>query len=570
MDKKNLENMNSNEEYKKIPLVLVWGKGLTARETASQLQELGYEVIPVNPEDGIQVLGIEGFAGDFQVTFRNKDSFFPPFEKGGLGGIFNKVWAEQVGAIVFSPELIHEESNPALPINSSSRIISLEELAALLPPDLHKTPEHISLLDEEGRGRREEIGSRLRMLKPDSYVAFWVGVDTIGHVSDMAVVLSDALEIRKQTQAQIFIFCRQVKVAGEGLERLYQACRDEGILFFKFEKEGLALNRVGDDIVIQFEDAVLKMPFTLTPDLLIVDSRHSLPAEVQMAALLAGVGMDQSGFLQPANVHLWPQASLREGIFIAGPGKGPMLPETCREEAGSVALAVHHFFNGRISGVMSHEVTVDKGLCTLCLTCLRFCPHQAIGWTHRVFIHPLACRRCGICAGECPMDAIQISGFSDGEIETKLEGIRKTWDETGAREPRIVLLGCQRSAGVVWEEIQNSKFKLQSDVAFIGLPCAGKLDPDHILKAFVSGAEGVLVLACPEENCRSIHGNVYAQDRVREIQTYLEEAGVSPNRIRFEHVSSNMEWYLKEIVRQFSDELTGFLIPQSAFRNPKL
>ena len=92
-----------------------------------------------------------------------------------------------------------------------------------------------------------------------------------------------------------------------------------------------------------------------------------------------------------------------------------MLPQACLEEAGAAALSVHHFFQGRTSEPMNQEITVDKGLCTLCLTCLRYCPHQAIGWTHRIFIHPLACRRCGICASECPMDAIQINGYSDEE-----------------------------------------------------------------------------------------------------------------------------------------------------------
>ena len=161
---------------------------------------------------------------------------------------------------------------------------------------------------------------------------------------------------------------------------------------------------------------ILKLPFELAPDLLIVDSPHSLPSEVRETALASGIGMDRSCFLQPANVHLLPQASRREGIFVAGPGKGPMLPQSGMEEAGAAALSVHHFFQGRTSEPMNQEITVDKGLCTLCLTCLRYCPHQAIGWTHRIFIHPLACRRCGICASECPMDAIQIEGYSDEEV----------------------------------------------------------------------------------------------------------------------------------------------------------
>ena len=102
----------------------------------------------------------------------------------------------------------------------------------------------------------------------------------------------------------------------------------------------------------------------------------------------------------------------------------------------------------------------------------------------------------------------------------------------------------------------NSKFKLQSDVEFIGLPCAGKLDPDQVMKAFSLGADGVLVLACPEENCRSVFGNSYALERILETRKYLEEAGGHPERIRFENLSSNMEWRLREVIDTFLKQLS--------------
>ena len=70
----------------------------------------------------------------------------------------------------------------------------------------------------------------------------------------MEKALSAALLIREKYEFQVSLFCHQVKVAGEGLERLYQACRDQGVLFFKFDQEGPALLRMGDEIVLQFED----------------------------------------------------------------------------------------------------------------------------------------------------------------------------------------------------------------------------------------------------------------------------------------------------------------------------
>ncbi len=539
------------EEFRKILRVLIWGQGLTAGETASRLKVLGYEVTLVDPNNGIQLLSVEGFAGDFRVSFRQSLS---PLTQGGEKRVSGKKWTENFGAIVFAPELVSEGNFPADLSAPSSPVITLEEIQKILNPDSDEIQKGglLTSLSPQDSGREEEIPATL---KPTSFVAFAVGLNNEGTVFDMAGTLKAALEIRRRTQSQVSIFCRQVKVAGDGMERLYQSCRDEGILFFKFDREGPVLLKEKERLVIQFEDGILKLPFELAPDLLIVDSRHSLPEEVREGALSAGIGMDKSGFLQPANVHFLPQTSLREGLFIAGPGKGPILPRVCLEEAGATALSVHHFFEGRTSEPMNQEVTVDKGLCTLCLTCLRFCPHQAVGFTHRVFIHPLACRRCGICAGECPMDAIQINGFSDEAVETKLEMILERWDQSESDQSRIIIIGCQRSAGAAWEAIQSSKFEVQNKVEFISLPCAGKLDPAHILKALSLGAEGVMILACPEENCRSVYGNSYARDRIQEAREYLDEAGVNPERIRFENISSNMEWFLKEIIDDFIKQL---------------
>jgi len=394
-----------------------------------------------------------------------------------------------------------------------------------------------------------------------SYAALLIGLNGAGGVADMAQALKAAIILREKFEAQVYFFTGNVKVAEEGLERLYLEGREAGVVFFKVEEEKLEFIKNGDQVTLHFIDPLLGQAFELMPDLLVIDPRPILSAEMQSLAVSARLGMDPAGYLQSGNVHLWPQGLDRTGIFAAGPGKGPLMVLTAIEEGRGAALAVHRFFQGSPLEPLDREVVVDTGLCTLCLTCLRFCPHQAIGWTHRIFIHPLACRRCGICASECPMDAIQIAGYSDPEVEQGLLEISGRWEKTAAGEPRIIVFGCQRSAGVAWEEARGEGRRAQGEengsVAFIGLPCAGKLDPDFLLKALSRGAAGVLVLACPEENCRSNHGNTYARDRLAEALDYLEEAGLDRRRLRFEPISSNRVYFLNEVLQDFIQRLKG-------------
>ena len=218
-----------------------------------------------------------------------------------------------------------------------------------------------------------------------SYAAFLIGLNGAGGTAAMAQALKSAVILREKFEAQVYFFSGQVKVAEEGLERLYLEGREAGVVFFKLDEEKLEFLKSDDQVTLQFIDPLLGQPFELSPDLLVIDSRPMLSAEMQSLALSAHLGMDRSGYLQSGNVHLWPQGLDRTGIFAAGPGKGPLMVSTAIEEGRGAALAVHRFFQGSPLEPLDREVVVDQGLCTLCLTCLRFCPHQAIGWTHRIF-----------------------------------------------------------------------------------------------------------------------------------------------------------------------------------------
>lgn len=65
----------------------------------------------------------------------------------------------------------------------------------------------------------------------------------------------------------------------------------------------------------------------------------------------------------------------------------------------------------------------------------------------------------------------------------------------------------------------------------IELPCSSRVDPIHILKAFENGADGVIVIACPENLCMMQKGSKLAAKRIAYTRQLLEEAGVNPERL---------------------------------------
>ena len=70
----------------------------------------------------------------------------------------------------------------------------------------------------------------------------------------------------------------------------------------------------------------------------------------------------------------------------------------------------------------------------------------------------------------------------------------------------------------------------------IRIPCAGKLQPEHLLKAFEAGADLVCVIACDEANCHYLEGSRRANRRIEYVRGLLEELGLGGERLLLFHL----------------------------------
>ncbi|MGM0402047.1 MAG: hydrogenase iron-sulfur subunit [Chloroflexota bacterium] len=107
-------------------------------------------------------------------------------------------------------------------------------------------------------------------------------------------------------------------------------------------------------------------------------------------------------------------------------------------------------------------------------------------------------------------------------------------------ETRIVVIGCEHSAGAALEDLQSRGYTLPEGVEWIDLPCGGNIDVLHILRAFESGADRVMVLACHEGACHSLDGDRWAAKRVEAARKLVVEAGLPAERLIFRNLAPNM------------------------------
>jgi coenzyme F420-reducing hydrogenase delta subunit len=121
------------------------------------------------------------------------------------------------------------------------------------------------------------------------------------------------------------------------------------------------------------------------------------------------------------------------------------------------------------------------------------------------------------------------------------------------RRPKVVAFCCERHAMDASVLSARSGKKYDASVRIIKVPCTGRVDGIHLLKALEDGADAVFVMGCLENNCYYDTGSVEGRKRVNYVKSMLEEAGVEKERVEMFNASSTNAWAFPEAVTKMVD-----------------
>lgn len=96
-----------------------------------------------------------------------------------------------------------------------------------------------------------------------------------------------------------------------------------------------------------------------------------------------------------------------------------------------------------------------------------------------------------------------------------------------------------------------------ASIKVVRVPCTGKVDLLHILKAFESGVDGVYVAGCLEGECHFLTGNLRARKRVMYAKELLEEVGIRGERVEMYNLSAAEGARFAQIAREMTDRIRG-------------
>ena len=122
-------------------------------------------------------------------------------------------------------------------------------------------------------------------------------------------------------------------------------------------------------------------------------------------------------------------------------------------------------------------------------------------------------------------------------------------------EPKIMAFLCNWCSYVAADAAGVSRFAQQANIRVVRVFCSGMVDPSYVIKAFASGADGVLVAGCFPGDCHYISGNVKAMRRAPLLSKLLVELGVEKERFRLEWIAASDSVPYARIMNEMCDTI---------------
>jgi len=123
-------------------------------------------------------------------------------------------------------------------------------------------------------------------------------------------------------------------------------------------------------------------------------------------------------------------------------------------------------------------------------------------------------------------------------------------------DPLIVAFCCWWCAYGAADLAGTSKMEYPPNIRIVRIPCTGRIDPLHIICAFNSGADGVMVEGCLREGgCHYIDGNLKAEKRVKAMKKDLDAIKMGGDRLEMYFMSAGEPDKFVKVAAEFYERI---------------
>ena len=126
---------------------------------------------------------------------------------------------------------------------------------------------------------------------------------------------------------------------------------------------------------------------------------------------------------------------------------------------------------------------------------------------------------------------------------------------TNGFEPRIVAFVCKWCTYAGADLAGTSRMTYAPNVRTLMLPCTGRIDVSFVLRAFLDGADGVIVSGCHPGDCHYTAGNYRARRRWTLFRDLLDVMGFDLNRFDLAWISAAEGTKWVKTIQTFTDKI---------------
>jgi heterodisulfide reductase subunit A len=502
----------------------------TEREASEILREA---IIAVKANSNIHlhvstlVHEVSGFIGDFDVTLQTKNS--------------NQSERIKVGTIIVATGA--EEFKPAgmYGYNESPNVVTQLELEQLLRKGELKKPKVVMV---QCVGAREKTGRTY-----------------CGRIC-CHVALGNALQLKKlDPNIDVTILFRDIQTPGEN-EHLYKEAMANCVNFIRYDPNRppkVAFKADGSSTVTVY-DVYLGAEIELESDLIVLSTPLVQHEDVRKLSSVLKVPLGADGFFFEAHPKLRPVEFASEGIYVCGTAHGPknifesITQAYATASKASIPMAAKKIKTGAV------KASVNQEICVNCDACVVSCVFNAIEASAFGLPRILEanCKGCGVCASECPTGAMQLRHYKDDQIIAAIKALfrfKKRTEPNESFKPVILCFACQWCSYAAADLAGVLRIQYPPNVRVLRVPCSGRVDVLHVLKAFQSGADGVIITGCLIGDCHYIDGNVKAKERVDVMKKSLQSQGINPKRLEIGFASSSEGQKFATMITDFVKEV---------------
>ncbi len=239
--------------------------------------------------------------------------------------------------------------------------------------------------------------------------------------------VKNALKLKElEAELEVYVLYREVRTYGFR-EAWYQAARDAGVVFVRYEVEGGGgtkprVEAGGKELRVVVREPVTGQPLELTADLVVLSTGIEAEEEEELAGVL-GVEVDEYGFFEEEQAKMKP-LDAKGGVYLAGLAHSPrFLEETIVQAQGAAMRAAAYLAVGEREE-RATSVWVNERLCSFCGLCVEACPYEArvMNYEERVAeVDYGLCQGCGVCAMVCPNKATLQKAFEHKQLMATID-----------------------------------------------------------------------------------------------------------------------------------------------------